>query len=115
MFALVVAVGADDMRAIYIQISLGEIVKLIRWAVILGSLAMIAGLATGQNAPNAYEAAKRYAANPYYSSVPTTLPNPYQEVEKNWFRLPPGMGWAAMDAPAIDSHGNVWAMTRCRA
>ena len=81
----------------------------------LGAFAMIASFATAQNAPNAYDAAKHYAPNPYYSSVPTILPNPYQEVEKNWFRLPEGMGWAAMDAPAIDSHGNIWGMTRCRA
>ncbi len=42
------------------------------------------------------------------------IPNPYQEVERNWFRLPEGMGWAAMDAPGVDSHGNIWAMTRRR-
>jgi virginiamycin B lyase len=88
---------------------------LIRVTVLVGAFAMMAGLGSAQNTSSAYDAAKHYAPNPYYSSVPTMIPNPYQEVAKNWFRLPEGMGWAAMDAPAIDSHGNIWAMTRCRA
>ena len=88
--------------------------KLIRWTFMLGAFAVMAGLGSAQNTSSAYDAAKHYAPNPYYSSVPTMLPNPYQEVAKNWFRLPEGMGWAAMDAPGVDSHGNIWAMTRCR-
>jgi hypothetical protein len=68
---------------------------LIRSKVMLGSFAMIASLTTAQNAPNAYDAAKHYAPNPCYSSVPTILPNPYQEVEKNWFRLLPRDGMSS--------------------
>jgi virginiamycin B lyase len=106
---------ADGVRAVYSDFGQrGDGMKLIRWTFMLGAFAMMASLGSAQNTSSAYDAAKHYAPNPYYSSVPTMIPNPYQEVERNWFRLPEGMGWAAMDAPGVDSHGNVWAMTRCR-
>jgi len=86
---------------------------LIKATVLVGAFAIIANLATAQNAPNEYDAAKHYAANPYVS-VGTNVPNPYEEVDRNWFRLPKGMRWVGADVLAVDSHGNIWTMTRCR-
>ena len=86
---------------------------LLKATVLVGAFAIIASFATAQNAPNGYDAAKDFAANPYVS-VGTNLLNPYEEVDRNWFRLPKGMKWVGADVLAVDSRGNVWAMTRCR-
>lgn len=62
--------------------------SLTRWAVLVGTLAIVT------------------------SAAAQDLPDPYIEVD-NWAQLPAGRTWGTLYAPAVDSHGNVFVLDRC--